>query len=103
MATHSASGGMTGPERRRAHGAAPARMDKAGGTVAVLAGVLLLLPNLAWIVAVIGAVISGDSSPHMLVTVPFPILLVLVALLLLDLGLGRLRGALSWLDRRRRA
>lgn len=89
-----------GAERREAAqrppGALPVR-----GVVALSVGGVMLIANLLWILSLMSTVLAGEGSRQLLGFVGIPAVLCLVAVVLIDFGLGRLRGTLSWLDRRR--
>jgi len=76
-------------------------LDPVQGTLWLLPSALLILPALWWVGGTVVAMATGRGNAGLLIGLPLPLVVLGVAIFLGEHGLGRVRGAVTWLDRRR--
>ncbi len=88
----------TDPDRRLS--APPSRMARMVGALAIVAALCMLLPGLLWSGGLIYGWLADRIGGGMLLSLPVALLMVLLSLVLLQFGWGRMRSTVPSLDRR---
>lgn len=67
------------------------QISKAMAAVALVVGLVLVVPNLIWVGMVLVTIFSGQGGPGLLLGVPIPLALIVVGGLFIDAGVTRNR------------